>query len=233
MVTAVVLLLCTLAASCGSSATTQPGRDRTASTSVPVMVDRGTTRPGLALARTASTAYRALIDTDSAAFAAAVGRLQADLAGADVSAARSDELAAQSAFDGFRQLGAGNTVIASALDEQASDVGPGETFAGLHAVERDLWSTVPGDPVADAMASTGDWWPRPRWSSTCWPVRLWRRRPSPPLPSTNWAGSTTWPSSRRPNPPPTSTRWTSPRPRPPPKRPFRPYSPWPSWCPPP
>ena len=61
--------------------------------------------------------------------------------------ARTDELAAQADYDRFRQLEGDNQTTAATLDELATDVGADQSFGGLHAVERDLWSS--GDAAAD------------------------------------------------------------------------------------
>jgi len=119
-----------------------------------VTADRATPL-GVALAGEATAGYRAFVNGRTAAFGAAVGQLEAELQDGDLDAARSDELAAQSAYDGFRELENGNTVMASLLDEQVTDVGPDQTFAGLHAVEQDLWSPVPADAPAAALTDTG------------------------------------------------------------------------------
>ncbi len=102
------------------------------------------------LALAATQAFRVDVQTTTAALSGAVGALQADVARGDTAAARSDELSAQAAFDGVRALEAGNPVNASTLDQLATDVPAGQTFGGLHAVERDLWA---GGPAAADLAS--------------------------------------------------------------------------------
>lgn len=101
----------------------------------------------------ATTAFHSQIDDDTAAFVRTIGTLQNDVARGDVAAARSDELTAQSQFDGFRDLEIGNQVNDASLDELPSDVGPGQTFGGLHAVERDLWTSGPAAADLSALAA--------------------------------------------------------------------------------
>ncbi len=150
--TSVLMLASACGTSSASSASSAGGGDRglptpaqrsseaTAPDSGPAVAGQGTDGSATAAARAATAAFRTVIGNDAAGFVAAVGRLAADLAAGDLTQARVDELAAQSAYDGFRMLETGNTVIASTLDERATDLAPGQTFAGLHAVERDLWS---------------------------------------------------------------------------------------------
>jgi len=115
-----------------------------------------TTASGIAAAREATASFRAEIGNDAAAFVATIGRLQADLLAGNLTAARADEIGAQSAYDGFRLLESGNTVIASTLDERLTDLGPGQTLAGLHAVERDLWAPTPAPGQAGALSAALD-----------------------------------------------------------------------------
>ena len=61
--------------------------------------------------------------------------------------ARTDELAAQADYDRFRALEIDDQVTAATLDELAGDVGVHQSFGGLHAVERDLWTS--GDAAED------------------------------------------------------------------------------------
>ena len=66
-------------------------------------------------------------------------------------AAGSDELAAQADYDSLPGSRVGQPPInASTLDELATDVVPGQSFGGLHAVERDLWA---GGPLATDVAA--------------------------------------------------------------------------------
>jgi len=108
--------------------------------------------PTTVAAEAATRAYAAQVQGGAAAFVASVGALQADIARGDTATARSDELAAQSDYDGFRDLERGNSVNADSLDELDTDVPAGQTFGGLHAVERDLWTS---GPAAGDAASLG------------------------------------------------------------------------------
>ena len=113
-------------------------------------------RPGqpTTLAGEAATREFAVQVQDStAAFVTSVGALQADVARGDTTAARSDELDAQAEYDAFRDLERGNSVNASTLDELDTDVAPGGTFGGLHAVERDLWAGGPAATDVSALAA--------------------------------------------------------------------------------
>jgi iron uptake system component EfeO len=100
-----------------------------------------------AAASASTLVFRREITASAAAFVAAIGNLQTAVAGRDTAGARRDELAAQGLYDRFRLAESGNSINASTLDERQTDVVPGTTFAGLHAVERDLWSS--GDAAAD------------------------------------------------------------------------------------
>jgi iron uptake system component EfeO len=119
---------------------------------------RRPTRTAVAITEAERTAARAATATfhhdiadASAAFVTAVGQLQVDADHGSVAAARTDELAAQADYDVFRSLADGNPVNASTLDEEAADLTPGQSFGGLHAVERDLWAS--GDAAAAADIS--------------------------------------------------------------------------------
>ncbi len=94
-------------------------------------------------AQAATVAFGVQVDAATAGFVAAVGALQVDTASGATAAARSDELAAQADYDTFRAVESSNAVNGSTLDELSTDVGPLESFGGLHAVERDLWSAGP------------------------------------------------------------------------------------------
>ena len=140
----------TVVAACGATASAPvDGGGRTVPRSVPV-ADRSTGSEG-ATALAAVRAFRVDIGNASSAFVSDIGDLQRDLAADDVPAARTDELGAQAQFDQFRQLAGGNPINASTVDELASQVGPGQSFGGLHAVERDLWAT-PGGEISQAVA---------------------------------------------------------------------------------
>ena len=93
-----------------------------------------------------------MVNASTAAFVAAVTALQFAVASSDIAGARAAQLDAQAAYDSFRVLQSGNAVNASTLDELASDVPPGQSFGGLHAVERDLWGSGPLAADVDALA---------------------------------------------------------------------------------
>jgi len=107
-------------------------------------------QPATLAAEAATRDFAVQVQDATAAFVTSVGALQADLGRGDVATARSDELDAQADYDAFRDLERGNSVNASSLDELDTDVAPGETFGGLHAVERDLWTG--GSAATDAAA---------------------------------------------------------------------------------
>jgi iron uptake system EfeUOB component EfeO/EfeM len=147
------LLVAAGACACGSAAAGSPRSDADAGA-----VAATTARhPGAASAGSAARspdatlavkAFRTDIGETTTAFVTEVGRLQADLAAGDVTAAKADELAAQADFDGFRLLETDDTINASTLDGTVNDLTTGQSFGGLHAVERDLWTS--GDALADA-----------------------------------------------------------------------------------
>ena len=138
-----------LACGCGSSAgpyrmSGPPSAARGVSAASPVTI---TTEAESAAAGRATDTFRADIDGASADFVSDVDRLQVAVDHGAVPVAKADELAAQAEYDRFRQLESGNQTGAATLDELATDVGTGQSFGGLHAVERDLWSG--GDAAAD------------------------------------------------------------------------------------
>jgi len=109
--------------------------------------------PSEAVAAAAAIAgFRTEVDAAAAGFVGDVDRLQSAVDRGSLLAARSDQLAAQADFDRFRLLQTGDATTASTLDELATDVGAGQTFGGLHAVERDLWTPglTPAAATADA-----------------------------------------------------------------------------------
>jgi iron uptake system EfeUOB component EfeO/EfeM len=151
--TVVLAAAAVLVAACTSGSPTSQAQP-SSPPSIPVArlagTDRSPAGTDRSLARAASAAYRTTIAVDAGALVADVGRLQGDLGSDDIPAARSDELSAQAAYDGIRLLlEAADPVIAATLDEQPSMVAPGQTPAGLHAVEADLWSTPPADALTD------------------------------------------------------------------------------------
>lgn len=97
--------------------------------------------------------FRADIATATTRFVNEVGRLRVDLdRGAD-RRARVDELDAQADYDRFRFLETVNQEAATTLDELPGDVAPHQSFGGLHAVERDLWTS--GDSARVLTDITG------------------------------------------------------------------------------
>ena len=145
--------------------------------------------------------YRADIGNATAAFVGDIGNLQTAVDGGDAAAAKSDELAAQAQYDAFRLLESGNAVNASSLDELATDVDPGGSFAGLHAVERDLWSSAKAAadvvghaaqaPVAQYLLSRDRLAPEAI-GTTAVDGRIFA------FGSTGFSGSSGWPDAQRP-----------------------------------
>jgi iron uptake system EfeUOB component EfeO/EfeM len=142
------LLVGIVATSCGVSAGASHPKSGTGPSSSHVAA-----LSPVALAQARKTFHDQIV-TSAAAFAGDVTSLQSRVESGDLAGARQAELAAQADYDHFRLLEQDNSVNASTLDELASQVRPGQTFAGLHAVERDLW-TSSGDATADASALAG------------------------------------------------------------------------------
>jgi hypothetical protein len=152
-----IVVLAGLAAACGGSTAA-----RTAATSVPASgPEAGVTShygadvgnpsaPTTGAAQAAVRTFATQVQTSAAAFVASVASLQSDVARSDTTAAREDELAAQGEYDTLRALESGNSINASTLDELDTDALPGQSFGGLHAVERDLW--IGGPLVTDVAA---------------------------------------------------------------------------------
>jgi iron uptake system EfeUOB component EfeO/EfeM len=103
-----------------------------------------------AAASAATTTFRGDLDRDASAFVTDVDLLQTAVDRGSVTQARSYELAGQADYDQFRALESGNGTTAATLDELATDVGADQSFGGLHAVERDLWS--PGGTTVEAAS---------------------------------------------------------------------------------
>jgi iron uptake system component EfeO len=145
-VAVLLVTLATLASACTSSASI-PGTGPDRVTSAPPARLTSSER---SLAQAASSAYRTTVGSDATALVADLDRLQGAVGSNDITTARTDELSAQADYDGIRSvLEAADPVIASTLDEEPTAVAPGQSLAGLHAVERDLWSSPPGDASAD------------------------------------------------------------------------------------
>ena len=100
-----------------------------------------------AAAEAATAIFRTDIDDATAAFVTGVDRLQAAVDTGARPEAQADELAAQADYDRFRLLEGGDQTTAATLDELDSEVGGHQSFGGLHAVERDLWTS--GDAADD------------------------------------------------------------------------------------
>lgn len=152
-------VLGTAVAGCTSTAARPVASSTTAAGASPYgQAATGTLPPGSSTAadgasRATTRAFTVQIESATSAFVTAVGRLGTDVTTGDTAAARTDELAAQAAFDGFRVLESGNAVNGSSLDEVPTDVAALESFGGLHAVERDLWMS--GPLVTDVSALAG------------------------------------------------------------------------------
>jgi iron uptake system EfeUOB component EfeO/EfeM len=106
--------------------------------------------PTTALAHAATRDFAAEVQSSAAAFVVSVTALQTDTAKGDMAAARANQLAAQDEYDAVRALESGNSTNASTLDELDTDVLSGQSFGGLHAIERDLWA---GGPLATDVAA--------------------------------------------------------------------------------
>jgi len=145
-----------LVSACGATTTSRP-----VATATPVNgqhvsgtsgygSDGGKPSATTTLAHAATREFAAEVQSSAAAFVTSVIALQTDAARGDLATARSDELAAQGHYDAIRALESGNSVNASTLDELETDLLPGQSFGGLHAIERDLWAT---GPLATDMAA--------------------------------------------------------------------------------
>jgi len=157
---ATLAVLAALGAACGGTgatgptATSAPTNGPEAGVTSRYGSDVGSpSTPTTGAAQAASHAYTAQVQASASAFVASVTALQADVARNDGTSARIDELAAQGHYDALRVLESGNSINASTLDQLDSDVPPGQSFGGLHAVERDLW--VGGPLAADVAALAG------------------------------------------------------------------------------
>jgi iron uptake system EfeUOB component EfeO/EfeM len=141
---AVVLFVAAiLLSACGAAASAPP-----ASTGRPQQASSEKTA-----ASQAKTTFRADIDSAASEFVGEISRLRADLERGADQQARVDELDAQGDYDRFRFLQTVNEEAAVTLDELPSDVAHGQSFGGLHAVERDLWT--PGMSGHALTDSTG------------------------------------------------------------------------------
>jgi hypothetical protein len=154
---ATLVVLSALASACGDNAAFRPP-----TTSIPVSgPEAGVTSrygtdvgkpsaPTTALAHAATRDFAAEVQSAAAALVTSVAALRTDTARSDSAAAQADELAAQAEYDALRALESGNAINASTLDELDTDVLSGQSFGGLHAIERDLWA---GGPLATDVAA--------------------------------------------------------------------------------
>jgi iron uptake system component EfeO len=101
----------------------------------------------------ASLAFGSQLTAATTGFTTALSALQVAAAGGDLTGARTDELTAQADYDAFRTLAAAAPPDVPRIDLLASDVASGQTFGGLHAIERDLWTS--GPVAADVTALVG------------------------------------------------------------------------------
>ena len=180
---AAVVLIAVIAGSCGSSVGAQRVAASHGGSTAEVASAPGPAAEQAA-ASAATASFRIGLGNESAAFVSDVGHLQAELQAGDLAAAQADELGAQAEFDQFREVAAGsNPINASTIDELAADVGPGQTFGGLHAVEKDLWDPPTSPAVtggsADDSGSTDTARPWP----SAMPAGWWPRLPSPSISS--------------------------------------------------
>ncbi|MGA2836151.1 MAG: hypothetical protein ABSF84_06095 [Acidimicrobiales bacterium] len=142
--TLTLAVLATLAAGCASTTVRSP------TSAAPVRSAPAGDPAVAAAARAATTGFALDVDRATDAFVGAVDALRAAAASGDTSTAEADELSAQADYDSFRALETGDAVNAATLDELSSDVLPEESFGGLHAVERDLWTS---GPLAEDVSS--------------------------------------------------------------------------------
>ncbi len=146
----VVAAVAVLACACGSSAAAKGVAPATARAEAVARSGAAGTPAESAAASAATVTFQRDLDRDAATFVADVDRLQTAVDSGSVTQARSYELAGQADYDHFRSLESGNGTTAATLDELATDVGANQSFGGLHAVERDLWS--PGGTTAEAAS---------------------------------------------------------------------------------
>jgi iron uptake system EfeUOB component EfeO/EfeM len=98
--------------------------------------------------------FHAVVTSDSLALVNQVARLGTALTHGQIAAAETDELAAQGDFDRIRVLDSANTINVAALDGLSTGLAAGQPFGGLHAIERDLWTSDP-DPGSRADLASG------------------------------------------------------------------------------
>lgn len=139
-----------LACACGSSAAAKGIAPKTARAEAVARSGAAGTPAENTAASAATATFQRDLDRVASAFVTDVDRLQTAVDRGSVAQARSYELAGQADYDQFRALESGNGTTAATLDELVTDVGADQTFGGLHAVERDLWS--PGGATAEAAS---------------------------------------------------------------------------------
>jgi len=147
---------CSASAAPTSSTSRTTAAGRTVSTTPPFDGGKPTLdAPGQRLATLATVTYRVQLSATAAGFTSATNSLQADVASGDLGAARTDELTAQADYDAIRTLQSSAPADVPHIDELSSEVAPGQSFTGLHAVERDLWASGPlATDVADLVGQT-------------------------------------------------------------------------------
>ncbi|MBV8463487.1 MAG: hypothetical protein JO368_09355 [Acidimicrobiales bacterium] len=89
---------------------------------------------------TATRAYRATLAQDAGRLVADVQRIATAVDAHDLAGAQSADLAAQADFDQLRAVDAADPQNAAGVDALAGQVLTGDSFGGLHGVERALWS---------------------------------------------------------------------------------------------
>ncbi|MGB7049971.1 MAG: hypothetical protein WBG41_00225 [Acidimicrobiales bacterium] len=117
-------------------------------TTLATSAEKGHQVGGLAAdAATASGAYRSVVAADGNRMLADLTHLGDAVDRGDLTGARAAELDVQADFDEIREVDAASPQNVASLDGLAGEVPPGATFGGLHALERDLWTT--GNPATD------------------------------------------------------------------------------------
>jgi hypothetical protein len=126
-------------AACGSTSASSTGP--TTTTYAPAQYGASPTHPSpaeQAATLSATAGYRRLLLTTAETYAADVQRLATDATAGNLSAARTDELEAQSAYDVLRASIQPDSATADEIDGEAWSTGS-SPFVGLHAIERSLW----------------------------------------------------------------------------------------------
>jgi len=100
----------------------------------------------------ATVAYRRLIVTTAEDFSVAASNLVTAIARDDVTGARDAYLRAQGDYDVLRPTLSAQASSSSSIDALVIDQVPAAPAVGLHAIERDLWSSTPQSATALAPA---------------------------------------------------------------------------------